>query len=94
MQTFCHDLKPQIRMMLDALSGEYLGTQIVEEETSWIEQMTSNEYRVQHDSGLPINGLLEVDTNTAMLATQKTMSSITKLFLHNKFYCVFLLWRS
>lgn len=38
-------------MMLDDLVEGSLGTRIVEETTSLIEQMASNEYWVHHDRG-------------------------------------------
>ncbi|GAU47100.1 hypothetical protein TSUD_403320 [Trifolium subterraneum] len=76
MQYFTQGLRPQIRMHLDASTGGSLKNKDEVEAKELIEIMAHNEYRAQNDRGAKKKAdILELDTNSAILAQMKLMSS-------------------
>ncbi|GAU36667.1 hypothetical protein TSUD_15800 [Trifolium subterraneum] len=75
MQYFTQGLRPQTRMLLDASAGGSLKNKDEVEAKELVETMTQNEYRAQNDRGAKKKaGILELDTNNAILAQMKLMS--------------------
>ncbi|GAU40179.1 hypothetical protein TSUD_374870 [Trifolium subterraneum] len=75
MQYFTQGLRPQTRMLLDASTGGSLKNKDEVEAKELVETMSQNEYRVQNDRGDKKKaGILELDTNSAILAQMKLMS--------------------
>ncbi|PNX76212.1 hypothetical protein L195_g032157, partial [Trifolium pratense] len=76
MQMFTQGLRPQTRMILDASAGGSLKNHDEGEVRELVESMAQNEYRAQNDRGAKKKGgLLELDTQAALLAQQKLMTS-------------------
>ncbi|MCH87593.1 hypothetical protein A2U01_0008466, partial [Trifolium medium] len=75
MQMFTQGLRPQTRMILDASAGGSLKNRDEGEVRELVESMTQNEYRAQNDRGAKKREVLELDTQTALLAQQKLMTS-------------------
>ncbi|GAU43677.1 hypothetical protein TSUD_302400 [Trifolium subterraneum] len=76
MQYFTQGLRPQTRMLLDASAGASLKNKNEVEAKELIETMAHNEYRAQNDRGAKKKaGILELDTNSAILAQMKLMTS-------------------
>ncbi|GAU23642.1 hypothetical protein TSUD_304170 [Trifolium subterraneum] len=68
-------LRPQTRMLLDASAGGSLKNKDEVEAKELVETMAQNEYRAQNDRGAKKKaGILELDTNNAILAQMKLMS--------------------
>ncbi|GAU10510.1 hypothetical protein TSUD_420800, partial [Trifolium subterraneum] len=75
MQYFTQGLRPQTRMLLDASAGGSLKNKDEVEAKELVETMAQNEYRAQNDRGAKKKvGILEFDTNNAILAQMKLMS--------------------
>ncbi|GAU46855.1 hypothetical protein TSUD_385320 [Trifolium subterraneum] len=75
MQYFTQGLRPQTRMLLDASTGGSLKNKDEVEAKELVETMAQNEYRAQNDRGAKKKaGILELDTNNAILAQMKLMS--------------------
>jgi hypothetical protein len=75
MQYFTQGLRPQTRMLLDASAGGSLKNKDEVEAKELVETMAQNEYRAQNDRGAKKKaGILELDTNNAILAQMKLMS--------------------
>ncbi|XP_045831666.1 uncharacterized protein LOC123923068 [Trifolium pratense] len=76
MQMFTQGLRPQTRMILDASAGGSLKNRDEGEVRELVESMSQNEYRAQNDRGAKKKGdILELDTQAALLAQQKLMTS-------------------
>ncbi|XP_045822039.1 uncharacterized protein LOC123914922 [Trifolium pratense] len=76
MQHFTQGLGPQTRMFLDASTGGSLKNKNENEARELLENMSQNEYRVQNDRGAKKKGgMLELDTQTALLAQSTLMNS-------------------
>ncbi|GAU10559.1 hypothetical protein TSUD_420910, partial [Trifolium subterraneum] len=75
MQYFTQGLRPQTSMLLDASAGGSLKNKDEVEAKELVETMAQNEYRAQNDRGAKKKaGILELDTNNAILAQMKLMS--------------------
>ncbi|PNY08906.1 hypothetical protein L195_g005444 [Trifolium pratense] len=82
MQYFTQGLRPQTRMLLDASAGGSLKNKNEMEAKELIETMAHNEYRVQNDRGAKKKGgLLELDTQDAVLAQTKLLSNQMEAFM-------------
>ncbi|CAJ2636695.1 unnamed protein product [Trifolium pratense] len=76
MQMFTQGLRAQTRMILDASAGGSLKNRDETEARELVESMAQNEYRATNDRGAKKKGgVLELDTQTALLAQQKLMTS-------------------
>ncbi|MCI03304.1 hypothetical protein A2U01_0024341 [Trifolium medium] len=75
MQMFTQGLRPQTRMILDALAGGSLKNRDETQARELIETMAQNEYRAQNDRGAKKVGVLELDTQNALLAQSKLMTN-------------------
>ncbi|GAU38093.1 hypothetical protein TSUD_318870 [Trifolium subterraneum] len=76
MQHFTQGLRAQTRMLLDASAGGSLKNKDESEARELVEAMTQNEYRVQNDRGAKKKaGMLELDTQTALLAQSQLMNT-------------------
>jgi hypothetical protein len=76
MQHFTQGLRAQTRMFLDASAGGSLKNKNQTQARELIENMAQNEYRVQNDRGAKKKqGMLELDTQTALLAQSTLMNS-------------------
>ncbi|CAJ2674991.1 unnamed protein product [Trifolium pratense] len=76
MQHFTQGLRAQTRMFLDASAGGSLKNKNQTQARELIESMAQNEYRVQNDRGAKKKpGMLELDTQTALLAQSTLMNS-------------------
>ncbi|MCH92290.1 hypothetical protein A2U01_0013227, partial [Trifolium medium] len=76
MQMFTQGLRPQTRMILDASAGGSLKNRDEAEARELVESMAQNEYRAQNDRGAKKKGgVLELDTQSALLAQQKLMTN-------------------
>ncbi|PNX54761.1 hypothetical protein L195_g048382, partial [Trifolium pratense] len=76
MQMFTQGLRAQTRMILDASAGGSLKNRDEAEARELVESMTQNEYRATNDRGAKKRGaVLELDTQSALLAQQKLMTS-------------------
>ncbi|GAU41074.1 hypothetical protein TSUD_284440 [Trifolium subterraneum] len=75
MQYFNQGLRPQTRLLLDTSAGGSLKNKDEVEAKELVETMAQNEYRAQNDRGAKKKaGILELDTNNAILAQMKLMS--------------------
>jgi hypothetical protein len=76
MQHFTNGLNAQTRMLLDASSGGSLKNKNEIEVRDLIEVMAHNEYKAQGDRGSKKKaGLLDLETQTALLASSKLMNT-------------------
>ncbi|GAU41492.1 hypothetical protein TSUD_13740 [Trifolium subterraneum] len=76
MQHFTQGLRAQTRMLLDASAGGSLKNKDENEARELVEAMAQNEYRVQNDRGAKKKaGMLELDTQTALLAQSQLMNT-------------------
>ncbi|PNX57313.1 hypothetical protein L195_g050337, partial [Trifolium pratense] len=76
MQHFTQGLRPQTKMFLDASAGGSLKNKNEIEARELVESMAQNEYRVQNDRGAKKKpGMLELDTQTALLAQSTLMNT-------------------
>ncbi|GAU10176.1 hypothetical protein TSUD_423190, partial [Trifolium subterraneum] len=76
MQHFTQGLRAQTRMLLDASAGGSLKNKDESEARELVEAMAQNEYRVQNDRGAKKKaGMLELDTQTALLAQSQLMNT-------------------
>ncbi|GAU28118.1 hypothetical protein TSUD_295550 [Trifolium subterraneum] len=76
MQHFTQGLRAQTRMLLDASAGGSLKNKDESEARELVEAMAQNEYRVQNDRGAKKKaGMLELDTQTALLAQSHLMNT-------------------
>ncbi|CAJ2661759.1 unnamed protein product [Trifolium pratense] len=76
MQHFTQGLRAQTRMFLDASAGGSLKNKDESEARELVESMAQNEYRVQNDRGAKKkSGMLELDTQTALLAQSTSMNT-------------------
>ncbi|GAU21459.1 hypothetical protein TSUD_32900 [Trifolium subterraneum] len=84
MQHFTQGLRAQTRMLLDASAGGSLKNKDESEARELVEVMAQNEYRVQNDRGAKKKaGMLELDTQTALLAQSQLMNTqMTAMLKH------------
>ncbi|GAU51742.1 hypothetical protein TSUD_415390, partial [Trifolium subterraneum] len=76
MQHFTQGLRAHTRMLLDASAGGSLKNKDESEARELVEAMAQNEYRVQNDRGAKKKaGMLELDTQTAILAQSQLMNN-------------------
>ncbi|GAU15422.1 hypothetical protein TSUD_44590 [Trifolium subterraneum] len=76
MQHFTQGLRAQTRMLLDASAGGSLKNKDESKARELVEAMAQNEYRVQNDRGAKKKaGMLELDTQTALLAQSQLMNT-------------------
>ncbi|CAJ2656829.1 unnamed protein product [Trifolium pratense] len=76
MQMFTQGLRAQTRMILDASAGGSLKNRDETEARELVESMAQNEYGATNDRGAKKKGgVLELDTQSALLAQQKLMTS-------------------
>ncbi|KAK2359227.1 hypothetical protein QL285_084620 [Trifolium repens] len=76
MQHFTNGLNAQTRMLLDASAGGSLQRKYVTEAKDIIDDMAQNEYKAFYDrNSKKKGGLLELDTQTALLASTKLMNT-------------------
>ncbi|GAU49183.1 hypothetical protein TSUD_133780 [Trifolium subterraneum] len=76
MQHFTQGLRAQTRMLLDASAGGSLKNKDESEARELVEAMAQNEYIVQNDRGAKKKaGMLELDTQTALLAQSQLMNT-------------------
>ncbi|GAU10206.1 hypothetical protein TSUD_421460, partial [Trifolium subterraneum] len=76
MQHFTQGLRAQTRMLLDASAGGSLKNKDESEARELVEDMAQNEYNVQNDRGAKKKaGMLELDTQTALLAQSQLMNT-------------------
>lgn len=63
MQIFCHGLRPNTKMMLDASAGGSMNNKTAKEARELVEAMASNEYLVHNDRGAQTKrGIFELET--------------------------------
>ncbi|MCI21853.1 hypothetical protein A2U01_0043024, partial [Trifolium medium] len=76
MQHFTQGLRAQARMLLDASAGGSLKNKNENEAKDLVETMAQNEYRAHNDrSAKKKAGMLELDTQTTLLAQSKLMNT-------------------
>ncbi|GAU39222.1 hypothetical protein TSUD_396690 [Trifolium subterraneum] len=76
MQYFTQGLRAQTHMLLDVSAGGSMNKKDTNEAKELVEAMTQNEYRVLNDRGAKKKpGMLELDTQIALLAQSKLMST-------------------
>ncbi|XP_045831120.1 uncharacterized protein LOC123922450 [Trifolium pratense] len=76
MQHFTQGLRAQTRMFLDASAGGSLKNKNQTQARELVESMAQNEYRVENDRGAKKKaGMIELDTQTALLAQSTLMNS-------------------
>nr|KYP63067.1 hypothetical protein KK1_017632 [Cajanus cajan] len=72
---FCNALRPQTKMLLDASAGGSMMIKDSEEEITIIDVLAASDYQAHHDRSQPTKrGILELDTQNAILAQNKLLS--------------------
>ncbi|XP_020209235.1 uncharacterized protein LOC109794168, partial [Cajanus cajan] len=72
---FCNGLRPQTKMLLDASAGGSMMMKDSEEAITIIDALAASDYQAHHDRSQPSKrGILELDTQNAILAQNKLLS--------------------
>nr|KYP47400.1 hypothetical protein KK1_031014 [Cajanus cajan] len=72
---FCNGLRPQTKMLLDASAGGSMMMKDSEEAITIIDALAASDYQAHHDRSQPTKrGILELDTQNAILAQNKLLS--------------------
>ena len=71
---FYSGIKPQTRLIIDASAGGSLNTKTADEAQELIETMASNEYQMPSDRSTARRGVMELETQDAILAQNKLIS--------------------
>ncbi|XP_020236625.1 uncharacterized protein LOC109816146 [Cajanus cajan] len=72
---FCNGLRPQTKMLLDASAGGSMMMKDSKEAITIIDVLAANDYQAHHDRSQPTKrGILELDTQNAILAQNKLLS--------------------
>ncbi|XP_020208323.1 uncharacterized protein LOC109793275 [Cajanus cajan] len=72
---FCNGLRPQTKMLLDVSAGGSMMMKDSEEAITIIDALAASDYQAHHDRSQPTKrGILELDTQNAILAQNKHLS--------------------